>query len=187
MNQKNIDNYELWRQFKEGNPKASNLIYQIYHKNLLNYGNKITQDSELVKDAVQDLFLNLLIRKGTLSNVDNIEPYLKSALRHDLARKIIATQKLSTFNDCSHNVFLNEHHNCIESHESEEKENYFVKLDNAVQKLPKRANHAVTMRFLQGMNNREIAEQMGINYQSVTNYIYRGMEILRNVMSKTYM
>jgi RNA polymerase sigma factor (sigma-70 family) len=137
----------------------------------------------LVKDAVQDLFLNIFIRKGTLADVDNIEPYLKTPLRHDLVRRIVASQKQISFNEFTENNSLTECLRSLHSHDSEEREITFMKLDKEVKNLPKRAFHAVTMRYFAGKSNQEVADQMGTNYQSATNNIHRGIETLRVVMS----
>jgi RNA polymerase sigma factor (sigma-70 family) len=177
------ENVELWKQFKDGNQRASQIIYQIHYKKLINYGNKFVQDSELVKDVVQDLFLNLLIRKANLGEVDNIELYLKSSLRHDLFRKIIIVKKQMAFDEYLMDDYLIERHRIFHYHNTEEREGVFVRLDKEVEKLPKRLFLAVTMRYFRGMSNQEIADQMGINYQSATNHIYRGIETLRDVMN----
>jgi DNA-directed RNA polymerase specialized sigma24 family protein len=129
MNQLYLNNYELWKQFKDGDQRASQLIYQIYRKKLINFGNQITQNTELVKDTWQDLFLKLLIRKGTLADVDNIEPYLKSSLRHDLVRKVVASQKQLVLNEYLEDDYLTECHRSFHSHDSEEREVTFVRLD----------------------------------------------------------
>lgn len=178
------NNYELWIQFKSGDRLAFQLIYRIHHKILISYGNKISQDAELVRDAVQDLFLNLWVRRQNLADTDNIEPYLKTSLRHDLVRKINESRTGVPFDGFSENDHLVERFYSLHTNDSEETEETFVRLEKALTKLPTRVSQALIMRYFDKMGNQEIAERMDINYQSVNNNIHRGVETLRVVMSR---
>jgi RNA polymerase sigma factor (sigma-70 family) len=178
------NNYELWKQFKNGDQLAFQLMYRVHHKILISYGNKITQDVELVRDAVQDLFVNLWVRRHNLADTDNIEPYLKTSLRHDLVRKINESRVGVPFDGFSENDHLVERFYSLNSNDSEEAEETFVRLEKALKKLPIRVSQALTMRYFDKMGNQEIAEKMDINYQSVNNNIHRGVETLRMVMSR---
>lgn len=179
------NNYELWKQFKNGDPMAFQLIYRLNHKILISYGNKIAQDSELVRDAVQDLFVNLWSRKHNLADTDNIEPYLKTSLRHDLVRKITESRMAVSFDGISEQDYQYNLYFSHFTHETDEREEIFTKLEKALKKLPTRVSEALKMRYFDRMGNQEIAERMNINYQSVNNNIHRGVETLRVAMSKS--
>ena len=173
MKRQSYNNYELWKQFKNGDQLAFQLIYRLNHKILISYGNKIAQDSELVRDAVQDLFVNLWSRKHNLADTDNIEPYLKTSLRHDLVRKITESRTGVSFDGISEQDYQFERYFSHHSHDTEEREETFIKLEKALK-----------MRYFDRMGNQEIAERMNINYQSVNNNIHRGVETLRVAMNK---
>lgn len=184
MKRQSYNNYELWKQFKNGDQLAFQLIYRLNHKILISYGNKIAQDSELVRDAVQDLFVNLWSRKHNLADTDNIEPYLKTSLRHDLVRKITESRTGVSFDVISEQDYQFERYFAHNSYDTEEREETFIKLEKALKKLPTRVSEALKMRYFDRMGNQEIAERMNINYQSVNNNIHRGVETLRVAMNK---
>jgi RNA polymerase sigma factor (sigma-70 family) len=184
MKRQSYNNYDLWKQFKNGDQIAFQLIYRLNHKILISYGNKIAQDSELVRDAVQDLFVNLWSRKHNLADTDNIEPYLKTSLRHDLVRKITESRTGVSFDGISEQDYQFERYFSYHSHDTEEREETFIKLEKALKKLPTRVSEALKMRYFDRMGNQEIAERMNINYQSVNNNIHRGVETLRVAMNK---
>jgi RNA polymerase sigma factor (sigma-70 family) len=176
------NSYELWKQFKNGDSLAFQLIYNLNHKILISYGKKITRDDELIRDTIQDLFVNLWTRKHNLSDTDNIEPYLKTILRHELIRKTMKSQISVSFEVFSEQGLEVEKHFSFSAHENEDKEETFSKLEKALKKLPTRASEALKMRYFDKKGNQEIAELMNINYQSVNNHIHRGIEALRLAM-----
>jgi len=57
----NLGIYEadLWRKFKEGDRNLLGLIFKTYYDALYLYGLKFLNKEELVKDAIQDVFLKL--------------------------------------------------------------------------------------------------------------------------------
>jgi RNA polymerase sigma factor (sigma-70 family) len=185
MKRQAYNNYELWKQFKSGDQLAFQLIYRLNHKILISYGNKIVQDNELVRDAVQDLFVNLWSRKHNLADTDNIEPYLKTSLRHDLVRKVTESRIGVSFDGVSEQEYQYEGYFSYHAQDTEEREETFVKLEKALKKLPTRVSEALKMRYFDRMGNQEIAERMNINYQSVNNNIHRGVETLRVVMNRS--
>lgn len=54
-----MDDKVLWNLLVKGDQKALEILYQRYYSLLLNYGLKCSTDRELVKDCIQDLFINL--------------------------------------------------------------------------------------------------------------------------------
>jgi RNA polymerase sigma factor (sigma-70 family) len=176
---KTSESIALWQQFKSGDSHAFRIVYTRYYKILLRYGNKISLDTELVMDTVHDLFVNLWNRKNHLSDIDNIEPYLKTSLRHELVRRVADSRSKLSFDDSPELVHQFEISSFTYQHESLEKEETFVRLEKAVQSLSPRVLEALKLRYFDKLGNQEIARRMGINYQSVNNNIHRGVETLR--------
>jgi RNA polymerase sigma-70 factor (ECF subfamily) len=48
---------ELWNAFRQGDEQAFAQIYRNYVKVLYRYGLKITPDTSLIEDCIQDLFV----------------------------------------------------------------------------------------------------------------------------------
>ncbi len=65
----------LWNRFKEGDEEAFVQIYQEHFTPLFRYGSQFTLDRELIKDTIQDLFIDLRNRRSSLS-ISKIKPYL---------------------------------------------------------------------------------------------------------------
>jgi DNA-directed RNA polymerase specialized sigma24 family protein len=49
--------------------------------------------------------------------------------------------------------------------------------------LPPRQREAIHLKFYQELSNQQIAEVMGVNYQSVINFIQKALQNLENSLS----
>src|SRR6478736_10398298 len=78
---------EVWARLKAGDKRALSFIYTKYFDNLYNYGQRITSDSGLTEDSIQDLFIEFWNKREGISDVNNVKYYLYKSLR----RKIIYT------------------------------------------------------------------------------------------------
>lgn len=79
INSSNTD-AELWRSFKEGDRESFATIYYQYLKNLYEYGLRIVEDKNLVKDRIHDLFVKLWNNKLNLDEVRNVKVLLTCIL-----------------------------------------------------------------------------------------------------------
>jgi len=61
---------KLWEDFKKGEKYALTQIYYHYADSLFRYGKKFSSDDELVKDAIQDLFFDLIRTRAKLGTTD---------------------------------------------------------------------------------------------------------------------
>jgi RNA polymerase sigma factor (sigma-70 family) len=183
----NASDRQIWDKFREGNSNAFEIMYERNINVLANYGKRLSSDTDLVKDAIQDLFTDLWRNRANLSSTDSIKFYLIKAFRRNLIRKIIATKKLESHDEHNfgfdHSFELSHELVIVESEmESEKLEHLNVLLN----KLPARQKEAVFLRFYGGLNYTEISDAMGINQQSAHNMVFRALEVLRDKMSYNY-
>lgn len=171
---------QLWKDFKSGNKKAFSHIYKNYFNVLFNYGCKIINDENLVKDCIQDLFFELWESKK-LSDTDSIKFYLLKSIRNKILKKLNQQNKHFDKNGLSFNYDFN----LVLSYETElineqcsveQKEG----LLNCIKKLSKRQQEAIHLRYFDDFNYDEISSIMSINHQSVHNLIYKAIKILRD-------
>lgn len=174
----------IWNEFRGGNANAFEIIYIRNIKILANYGKRICIDDELVKDAIQDLFIDLWRNKANLGSTESIKYYLIKAYRRNLVKKIVASKKFQAHED-SHGTYhgtfeLSYEISIIETELEEEKLN---QLDRLLNNLPPRQKEALFLRFYTGLNYTEISKIMAVNQQSAYNMVFRAMEMLREKMT----
>ena len=56
-----MNDLELWRRLRGGDQKALKEVYDMCSGNLANYAKKFTQDTELIEDAIHDLFVFIFL------------------------------------------------------------------------------------------------------------------------------
>lgn len=165
----------LWKAFKAGSEPAFGQIYRREIQALINYGKKLTSDTVLIQDAVQDLFLEIWNSRARLTDTDNIRFYLLRALRNKLSKKIPGTvtaelKEEEIAEPSVEFVIL----------ESEDRNSRLMRLEKALQKLSKRQQEAINLRYYHDLSNEEVARIMGVNYQSACKFIYSGLKILKD-------
>lgn len=177
-----IDDGALWRAFKNGDEKALITIFDRFVKILYNYGMKIYGESESVKDAVQELFIELWRNKKNLGDTDSIKFYLFKSLR----RKVYRVLKSKSNKDLLHrtppdNQTLPSHEYFIiaEQTSAETRQRLLKMLDS----LTERQREAIFLRYFEDLSYDRIAGIMEMNKQSVYNLIHQGVNQLRKSIS----
>jgi RNA polymerase sigma factor (sigma-70 family) len=170
---------DMWHSFKNGNKAAFATIYNEQVKSLLNYGYKVTSDRALIEDSIQDLFFELWQNRERLSETTSIKFYLFQALRYKICRNIKLNEVVE-FQD------IDKQPDCIDymSHESwligvEVQSMQMQHLKNLIDRLPKRQQEAINLRYYHDFSNEEIAQIMGVNYQSACKFIYSALKKLK--------
>jgi RNA polymerase sigma factor (sigma-70 family) len=172
------DNF-LWDDFRKGDKKAFQSIYQKYAPALLNYGGRITADTSLTEDSIQDLFVELWKSGEKLSCTTSIKFYLFKALRSKIIRNLKASHSMEMVSIEGFMTVLR----------SPSQESYQVQLEAAsfqiqhlkqtLERLPARQREAINLRYFHHFSNEEISQMMGITYQSACKFIYAGLKTLR--------
>lgn len=171
----------LWVAFKKGNVDAFDAIYRTYVQILYNYGRKFTTDSNLVRDCIHNLFLELWNHRQSLSDVYAIKPYLFKGLRRKLMRELSQTHP--TLDLPQHEAFAisasYETQLLYEQLEDERKHH----LLGVINKLSKRQREVIFLKYYENLSYEEVAAVMNININTVYNLISLAIRKLREQVS----
>jgi RNA polymerase sigma factor (sigma-70 family) len=170
----NLDELSLWKAFKAGDEVAFAEIYQLHIQGLLNYGNKISSDRQLIQDTIHDLFIELWNSRQRLSDTTSVKFYLFRALRNKIFRA--GRPEMSSEEEMLH---LSEPSVEFLMMENEMESDRIDRLKTAVAKLSKRQQEAINLRYFHDFTNDEVASMMGLNYQSACKLIYSGLKLLK--------
>ncbi len=173
----------IWDKFREGNANAYEIIYERHIGILANYGNRMCEDTEMVKDAIQDLFVDLWRGKHNLAATNSIKFYLLKAYRRNLVKKIVSAKKLTSNNlsgESYDGTFVLSHELSIIHVEMEQAKIH--QLNKQLDDLPPRQKEALFLRFYGGLSYVEISQAMEVKQQSVHNMVYRALETLRKTV-----
>jgi RNA polymerase sigma factor (sigma-70 family) len=180
---KNLSDQYVWKSLKEGDLEAFSILYKTYYPRLYNYGLKISRKIPLTEDSLQDFFLYVYEHRTNLSDLDSIAPYLFSSYRRHLIRLLKKKSKIVSFDEMDVKIidiqFTPEE---IMTHQ--ESETFKNKnISNLLNKLPNRQKEAIYLKYYSGLNTKDIANVMDLNYQSAANTIHKAIKNLREEVS----
>lgn len=175
-----------WSRFRNGDQNAFESIYRAHIKSLINYGLKITDDLDLVKDSIQDLFVELWKGRQNLSDTDQPKFYLFRALRNKLSKAIsqhsfVGEAEMQLSSDKMVTSYVE-----LEFATREEQLQISGTLQQLVKKLPRRQQEAIYLRFYHNFPYESIASLMHMNYQSVLNLMQRALKTMRKIYPHSF-
>lgn len=172
----------LWNAFREGDRSAFKRIYELYARDLVSYGYKITANVQLIEDCIHDLFIELWQSRGNLSETDSIKFYLFRSLRN----KITRVQQRDVFYQATDvgEIDTTEEDDFIENQliKNEGHEEMLRQLREGYRMLSPRQQQAIDLRYTHHFSNEEVAHIMGVNYQSACRFIYTALKTLRETV-----
>ncbi|MCU0352888.1 MAG: sigma-70 family RNA polymerase sigma factor [Cytophagales bacterium] len=177
----------LWQAFREGDRAAYEQIYRMHAKGLCEYAYRFRLDQQTVHDCLQDLFVELWVKRERLSATDSINFYLMKALRNRLLRVLENQKRLTGTPDADHAFELNaltDNRTWMEEQQETERNR---QLQQAIGQLTDRQREAVYLRFYQNLDYIEIAEMMSLEQQSVYNLVFRALQVLRKKLSSAWL
>lgn len=172
---------DIWNAFRQGNEGAFNHIYQTYFGELLGFGYRFTTNRELIKDTIQDLFIELRESGMGLSPTTSIKYYLYKSFRYKIIRYLSKSPKEvtidSTTNKHGFDIVLSHETILINQQISEEKASLMQK---AFDTLTKRQKEALFYFYYENMSYQQVAEIMGLySVKSARNLIYKSLTVLK--------
>jgi RNA polymerase sigma factor (sigma-70 family) len=174
-----------WMRFKKGDINALERIYRKHIRSLINYGLKITDDLDLIKDSIQDLFIELWKGHQNLADTDQPKFYLFRALRNKLAKALskqsfVGESEMQLSSDSLFTDYIE-----LEISVKEQEVQTSDMLQRLIKKLPRRQQEAIYLRFYHNFPYEIIASMMNMNYQSVLNLMQRALKTMRRVYPGT--
>lgn len=158
----------IWNSFREGDNHALSIIYHEHVQLLFRYGKKFTNNCDLIKDSIQDLFFDLINSRERLGKTDNITYYLIKSFRRKLILNIQKDMKSSDEIQFQNPV---EDENC--DAEDQQKNNRVVKA--IMHKLSPKQREILTYRYILNFSYEEICSLMSIKYDSARKMVYRAL------------
>lgn len=170
-----------WARFKSGDVTALESIYREHIRSLIHYGLKITDDLDLIKDSIQDLFIELWRDRQNLADTDQPKYYLFRALRNKLSKSLSKQSFIGEGELYLSSGKLVTEYVELEVVDKEQETQIKRTIEQVLKKLPRRQQEAVYLRFYQNVPYEVIAAMMNMNYQSVLNLMQRALRSMRKV------
>lgn len=174
---------QLWEKFKSGDINSYELIYRNNIKDLFNYGMSVTPVESLVKDCIQELFLEIWKSKKTLSSTNNIKYYLLKSLRWKINHTKSREARTKSM-DFQTNIFVKQISFPFED-EIIRKQQIITnrnKIEQALTKLTARQKEVITLIFYEGLTCEEVAHIMSISVSSIYTLSWKAISQLKKLI-----
>jgi len=171
------DDAALWLRLIDGDELALDGLMQLFFKELFHYGTKFSADDDLIKDCIQDLFLDLWERRHTLRTDVLVKPYLLVAVRRRIHRVWQMNQlqtDLTTQPEFAAEFTVED--SLIRSEQARATARQMQQL---LDSLPARQKEVIYLKYFQELDRDQIADTMQIAPQSVSNLLQEALRKLR--------
>lgn len=173
------DDFALWSNLKSGDESAFSTLFEKYYSDLVRYGNSLCSYDDRVQDCVQDVFTDLWIYRASLSENAVVKAYLLSSVRKRIARLYERDPFFKKEQTIESTEFLFDFSIEQKLIDDESTARKVLQLNTLINNLPSRQKEALYLRYHQQLSVEQIAEIMTVNYQSVSNILFRGIQNLR--------
>lgn len=173
---------KIWNDFRSGKPYALSHIYHQHVQMLFRYGKKFSQDDELIKDTIQDLFFDLIRSRENLGETDNICFYLIASFRRKLAKAITRKIPLEYNNnkEMTAKVAYSAEHDLIDKEELTQREQAVKK---ALAALTPKQREILFYKFTCNFDYEQICEIMNLQYDSARKQVSRALKVMKKILS----
>lgn len=167
---------ELFDLVKTGDQKAFELLFSIFFARLNDFAKKVIKDDMVSQDIVQDTFMKLWENRKQIESV-NLEAFLFRSVRNRCLDNI---KHLKVINNRMHEITLSTKYEELYRIDFIGDEPYVLiekeleqKIEKTIRDLPERCQSVFILSRVNGLKNREIAEELHISIKNVERHLNR--------------
>lgn len=172
---------ELTEALDIGNTETFDNLFRSYYAPLCHFAANFLQSDDEAKDIVEDLFLKLWQKQQFFDNAQHAQAYLYRCTRNACLNFLKQGQRSTK----RYNVLIADTTDTMEEDclVAMIRSEVWGEIYRAIEKLPSQCNKVITMSFIDGNSNEEIADALNLSVQTVKNHKVRGLHILRDTLS----
>ncbi|UBZ13970.1 sigma-70 family RNA polymerase sigma factor [Flagellimonas marinaquae] len=166
----------LFQEIKKGNKKAFNTLFETHWDGLYQAAYKVLLSEDMAKDAVQEVFFDLWLRKLQLE-VENIPGFLYKAVRNQSLKQLRKNAPLQIHEDRFKELLVNT------TQEQLDLIDLKTKLGEKLGALSPREREIFEMSRYQNLSNKEIANHLNLSQRTVEWYLYQVVKELKTALT----
>lgn len=175
--------YDFIVAFHRNDEKAFNVVFDEYYKDLVYFATKLIGSTDIAEEIVSEAYLKLFKKAANFPSIANIRAFLRIATRNacynhlDKEKHITKTHEEFAYlkvEKVQHSIdFINVEAELIEL------------IAKEIEKLPGLQQKVFKLRYVEQIDAKKVAEQLGITYQVVLNQTHKALTLLRKMNKHT--
>ncbi|MCD0488645.1 RNA polymerase sigma-70 factor [Pedobacter sp. MC2016-14] len=168
-------------QIATGNQHAFSILFDFYRNKVYAYALKLLHSEELSKEIVQEIFIKIWIKREVLPNVDNFGGYLRVISKNETLnelKRIAIEQKNFSLSQKDWTEVNSDTQNSIEYRDTKQL------VDQAIANLSPQQKIVYQLCQMQGMKQKEVAEQLNISPLTVKVHLREAVKYIRNFLQQ---
>lgn len=168
---------ELLRLIKNSSTEAFEALYHRHFVRLYRTAFKRVQNEAIIEELVQDVFVNLWLKRSDLDADGNIVSYLFATLRnkilHELRREMISARNLQKLQLEMLPEYASDGASFLEAKETEQK------IHLVLEGLSPKSREAFTLSRFENLSYKAIADEMNISVNTVEKHVGKALMYLK--------
>ena len=168
-----------WNQMKFGSEQAFEQLYDTFFPLLFRYGLQFCPHRAILKDCLQDFFIDLYLRRSSLPEVRHFRSYVYTAFRHRIIRHLSGPPlRFEPLPDRYHFEVSFSHEQALIQDQLDSNQRRY--LMTAFRRLSSHQKEAIFLRFYEDMSYQEIADILKMKkVKYARTLVYRAIGVLR--------
>ncbi|WP_159520679.1 RNA polymerase sigma-70 factor [Sunxiuqinia indica] len=175
---------------KVGDADAFEDIFKLTHPRLLSYCRLFVPDLSLSDDLVQECFMSLWEKRKTIKPNQSVESLLFVMLRHRCLNYLRDNKFLYSETEIQNVKEVDLQHLFELDFTGIERKSIEEELIDAItveiEKLPEKRKEVFVKSKIEGLKNKEVAEQLGISIKTVEKHLKQAKEQIRREILDKY-
>lgn len=152
-----------------------NSLFQSNYKLLYNYILKLSNDSDVAKDIVQEAYIKLWEKRHTINPQLSIENYLFKICHNEFLLYLRKRKKeISLLDSLKYEIA----YEIYETHHNEDSKRKLFR--SILEKLPDRTKEAFILNKYENLKYKEVAIKMGVSVKTVEKHISKALKFLKS-------
>ncbi|TCC98522.1 sigma-70 family RNA polymerase sigma factor [Pedobacter hiemivivus] len=174
-----MSNYDFLSALKKGHTKALELLYKEYWEILYNDALIRTQNEDVAKDIVQEIFISIWEKRENLNVKESISGYLRQAVKY----KVINFFRNELTADNYHEEMLFSQDVEVSSDQQLLTKELQQALNQAIDEMPAKMRLIFMLSRMEQKSIDEISLELGLHKQTIKNQLSIGVKVLKKRFS----
>ncbi len=182
-----IQDKDIWEAFRKGDKAAFEQLLLRFYRPMFDYGMRFQNDPGHLRDDLHDLMISLWDRREHLHSTDHLKFYLFKALRHQIFRRKQKQELFVDYADINEEVIPAHDGTSLPDFEEEEACGLQSRqIQNVLQRLSKRQQEVLYLKFFEELSNEQIADLLQISRPATANLIYVALRAFKALWKMEY-